>query len=333
MTIQFIAEIGVNHNGDLELAKAMTAAAISAGADIVKFQVAIPSEVVTASAPQADYQKINMGGSATQLQMIQDLMLSHAEFRELFDWCDENAFSWSATAFDRASLELIEGYSIPFHKIPSGEVSNLPYVGLVARSSKPILLSTGMCNLADIDEALRVIAAERGGIDDVTLLQCTSNYPVSAEDVNLRVIKTLHDTFGVQVGFSDHTEGVVAALGAIALGASLIEKHFTLDRSLPGPDQVASATPVVFEELVKAGRYLEVAMGSPFKAITPSEMSTRKVATRSIVAARDIRVGERFTKENLAVKRPGGGISPKHLDVLVNLRASKDFLQDDLIEW
>lgn len=327
-----IAEAGVNHNGDYELAKKLVVAAKQAGADYVKFQTARPELVISRYAPKAEYQMGTTKKEESQLDMCRAIHLPLTDYAPLKKYCDENEISFISTPFDLESIDVLAPLGMDFWKIPSGEITNLPYLKKIARLHQPVIMSTGMSNLGDIEAALKVLT-DNGLIEDqITLLHCNTEYPTPYEDVNLRAMITLKEAFGVNVGYSDHTKGIEVSLAAVAMGATVIEKHFTLDCNLPGPDHKASLEPDELEQLVKSIRHLEKAFGSPVKQVSRSEKKNMTVARKSLIAAVDIKKGEKFTDENMTVKRPGNGISPMLWDEVTGRIAPRDFKEDELIE-
>lgn len=330
MPVLIIAEAGVNHNGSLEVAKQMALAAKNAGADIVKYQTAVPELVVSRFAPKAEYQKEQTGDGESQLEMVRKLHFDFEAHRELKEYCDSIGIQYLSAAFDLPSVEFLAELDLPLFKIPSGEITNLPYLEAVGRLKKPVLLSTGMSTLPEIDDALEVL--ERSGADDIILLHCNTEYPTPYEDANLLAMLDLVKAFGMPVGLSDHTPGWLCDVAAVALGAVVIEKHFTLDKTLPGPDHKASLDAAELAEMVAAVRDTEKALGSGHKAVTPSEAKNISVARKSIVAARPIAAGEVFTAENLTTKRPGDGISPMRWYNVLGQAAVRDFAEDEKIE-
>lgn len=332
MKTLIIAEAGVNHNGDLAIAREMIQAAATAGADLVKFQSFLPDDLVSKHAEKAEYQKATTGSSETQLEMLRRLVLSAEDHRQLVDECRKAGIGFFSTAFDVVSLDFLLSLGITHIKIPSGEVTNLPLLRFIARRGLPTLVSTGMCNLGDIEAALEVL--ESGGLprDLITVLHCTTEYPAPMSDVNLSAMTSLRRAFQVGVGYSDHTLGYEVSVAAVALGARVIEKHFTLDRNLPGPDHRASLEPSELSAMVKSIRNIETAMGDGIKRPTERELRNRAVARRSLVAAVRIAEGEAFTADNLTAKRPGTGISPMRWDEVLGRRASRDFEPDEVIE-
>lgn len=332
MTITIIAEAGVNHNGDIGMAKQLIDAAAAAGADYVKFQTFNAERLVTRDAPKAPYQKRNDGESDSQFVMLRRLELSEKMHYDLLDYCKTRNIAFLSTGFDIESVSLLSSLDIPMFKIPSGEITNLPYLRHIGSLGKPIVMSTGMATLDEIGAALCVLDEAGTPRTAITVLHCTTNYPVAMAEVNLRAMLTIRDTFGVAVGYSDHTEGIEIAVGAVALGASLIEKHFTLDRTLPGPDHKASLEPSELKALVTAVRNVRTALGDGVKRPTVSELQNMVVVRKSLVATQPIKAGELFTRENLGVKRPGNGISPMRLEELVGRRANRSYMIDEVIQ-
>ncbi|MGN8774679.1 N-acetylneuraminate synthase [Candidatus Weimeria sp. HCP3S3_B5] len=325
-----IAEAGVNHNGSLDLAKRLVDAAKESGADIVKFQTGNPTAFTSRYAEKAEYQKENTGGDESQLEMLKKLMLSHEEFYELKDYCDTVGIEFLSTPFDIGSIDFLEKLGCDIWKIPSGEITNLPYLEKIASTHKQIIMSTGMATLDEVGDALQVL--KNNGADGITLLQCTTQYPTPYESVNLRAMLTLKEKFGCKVGYSDHTKGIEVPIAAVAMGAEVIEKHFTLDRNMPGPDHQASLEPDELKAMVSSIRNIEQAMGDGIKKPSESEIPNIIVARKSIIAARNIKKGELFTKDNITTKRPGNGISPMKWQEVLGTRAKRDFMEDELIE-
>ena len=329
MSVYIIAEAGVNHNGSFELACRLVDAAKEAGADCIKFQTFKAEKLVSKDAGKAAYQQ-EMTGGGSQQDMLRKLELSFDEFLRLKEYCEKKEIRFLSTPFDFESIRFLESLDMPFWKIPSGEVTNLPYLVALAKTGKPVILSTGMCTMKEIEAAIQVL--KENGTEDIRLLHCNTEYPTPFEDVNLNAMKTMREAFGCEVGYSDHTRGIEVPIAAAALGATVIEKHFTLDRPMEGPDHKASLEPDELAAMVQGIRHIEKALGSGIKEPSPSEKKNIAVARKSIVAGRPIRQGEVFSEENLAVKRPGTGISPmKWNDVLGN-RAKRDFEEDELIE-
>jgi N,N'-diacetyllegionaminate synthase len=332
VSTQIIAEAGVNHNGDLNAAFDLIDAAAAAGADVAKFQTFTAKRIVTTSARKAEYQKQATDPSESQLDMLTRLELTPHMHEALIARCAERGIRFLSTAFDIESLDLLAQLGLTTFKVPSGEITNLPYLRHLGRFGSRVLLSTGMATLGEIEAAL--VALEQSGTPRrlVTVLHCTTDYPTTMADVNLRAMTTLRDAFGVDVGYSDHTQGIEVPIAAVALGASVIEKHFTLDRNLPGPDQKASLEPAELRQMVVAIRNIEVAMGDGIKRPGAAESLNRAVARKSLVAACAIAAGDVFSERNVAVKRPGTGISPMRWDEVIGRRAQRDYAQDELIE-
>lgn len=328
-----IAEAGVNHNGEMGLAKRLIDVAATAGADVVKFQTFSAERLVTESAPKADYQTHTTGEAQSQFAMLRQLELTDEMHRALITHCESQGIGFFSTAFDIASLDYLALLGAERFKIPSGEITNLPYLRHVGAFGKPVILSTGMATLGEIEAALE--ALEFAGIPRhrITVLHCNTEYPTPMHDVNLRAMCSIRDAFGVAVGYSDHTTGIEVPIAAVALGATVIEKHLTLDRSLPGPDHEASLEPDEFVAMVRAIRNIEQALGDGIKRASPSEAKNKPIARKSLVAAKVIRAGELFTPENVTAKRPGTGISPMRWDEVMGRVAGRDFWVDDLITW
>jgi len=331
MKVTVIAEAGVNHNGDLGLARKLIDVAADAGADFVKFQTFNAANLVTSYAKKAQYQSISTG-EGSQLDMLQELELSATAHEVLIRHCTSRGIKFLSTGFDIDSIDLLNAYGVEYLKIPSGEITNLHYLRHIGALNKPTILSTGMANMVEIAAAVEVLT--EGGLkrDDLTILHCNTIYPTPVNEVNLNAMLSIRHRFKTKVGFSDHTEGVEVAIAAVALGATVIEKHFTLDRRLPGPDHKASLEPKGLKELVRSIRNVERAMGSDVKEASPGELENKAIARKSIVASCHIRKGEMFTSLNLAVKRPGCGISPMLWDKVIGHEAPRDFLFDELIE-
>lgn len=332
MSVRIIAEAGVNHNGDLALARQLIDVAAEAGADMVKFQTFSADRLVATHAPKADYQIQTTNAGETQHAMIRRLELTRDMHEALIAHCRSREIGFFSTGFDPKSIDLLADLGLDCFKIPSGEITNLPYLRHVGRYGKPVILSTGMATLDEVATAIEVL--ERAGTprDRITVLHCNTEYPTPMADVNLRAMLTMRDVFGVAVGYSDHTLGIEIPIAAVALGATVIEKHFTLDRNLSGPDHKASLEPAELRAMVAAIRNIEQALGDGIKRPSPSEAKNRPVARRSLVAAREIRAGETFSESNLAVKRPGTGLSPMRWDEVLGHRAPRDFAPDELIE-
>ena len=330
MPVTIIAEAGVNHNGSLEMAKEMARAAKECGADIVKYQTAVPELVVSRFAEKAAYQKQTTDAAESQLDMIRKLHFSFDGHRELKEYCDKIGIQYLSAPFDIPSVRFLASLELPLLKIPSGEITNLPYLEEVGRTKIPVLLSTGMSTLNEITDALGIL--DDNGCPEATVLHCNTQYPTPYADANLSAMLELFDQFGLPVGLSDHTPGWECDVAAAVLGATVIEKHFTLDKSLPGPDQKASLDPAEFKAMVDAVRHVEAALGDGRKHVTASEAPNKPVARKSIVAAKPIRVGEAFTADNLTTKRPGDGISPMRWYEVLGQTAKRDFAEDEKIE-
>lgn len=329
MGIYIIAEAGVNHNGSFELACRLVDAAKEAGVDCIKFQTFKSENLVSRSAPKADYQKKTTGDSSQQ-DMLKKLELSYEEFLLLKDYCDSRQICFLSTPFDFESIDFLDSIDMPFWKVPSGEITNLPYLLAIAKTGKPVVMSTGMCGMEEIQAAVR--ALQENGTPEITLLHCNTEYPTPFEDVNLKAMLTMRDAFGLKVGYSDHTRGIEVPVAAAALGAQVIEKHFTLDRTMEGPDHKASLEPDELKAMVSSIRHIESALGTGEKTPSPSELKNRPIARKSIVARTPIRAGEAFTEENITVKRPGSGISPMKWFEVLGAKAPRDFAVDEMIE-
>ena len=328
-----IAEAGVNHNGSLDLAKLLVDKAIDAGADIIKFQTFKSEKLVSKVAKQAEYQQKNIGKQGgSQLDMLKRLELSYEDHIELISYCNEKGIRFLSTAFDMDSIDFLHSLKLGLWKIPSGEVTNYPYLRKIAQYQEPILLSTGMCEMSDIEAAIKVLVESGLSIGHITVLHCNTEYPTPFKDVNLKAMLTIGDKFGVQIGYSDHTLGIEVPIAAVAIGAKVIEKHFTLDKKMEGPDHKASLELDELKAMITAIRNIELALGTGHKKVTESERKNIEAARKSIVASRQIKKGELFTEENLTVKRPGTGISPMRWDEVIGLTAKRDFLEDQLIE-
>ncbi len=327
-----IAEAGVNHNASFELAKRMIDAAKYAGADCVKFQTAIPELVISRYAEKAEYQKSTTGEEESQLDMCKKIHLPVSDYLPLRDYCEEVGIEFASTPFDSVSIDVLKELGMGFWKVPSGEITNLPYLRKIARYGEPVILSTGMATLEEVGDAMDVLLENGVSKDQITLLHCTTEYPAPVEGVNLCAMQTLGDHFGVSVGYSDHTQGITIPVAAVAMGATVIEKHFTLDKSMEGPDHLASLTPDELQAMCVAIREVEAAMGDGVKVPSEAEKKNIDIVRKSIVATCDIAQGERLSEENLTVKRPGGGVSPMLWDSVVGGVAVRDFSEDELIE-
>lgn len=324
-----IAEAGDNHNGNYETALKLIDIAIEAGADCVKFQTFITENVISKFAEKAEYQKQNTGTDESQFDMVKKLELSFEEFRNIKKYCDKKGILFLSTPFDLDSIEFLETLHIPLWKIPSGEITNLPYLIKIAKTGKDIIMSTGMCQMQEIKEALTIL--KENGAGKITLLHCNTEYPTPFIDVNLNAMKTMRDKFKVEVGYSDHTVGIAVPIAAVAMGARVIEKHFTLDKNMEGPDHKASLEPDELKQMVIDIRNIEKAMGNGQKIPSMSEIKNIDIARKSIVANCDIKKGEILTDRNLYIKRPGNGISPMKWNEVIGTKAIKDFKKDELI--
>jgi len=326
-----VAEAGVNHNGDVGLAKKLVDAAKDTGADAVKFQVFKAENVLIKNAEKAKYQKETTGSEESQYEMIKKLELTGEEFKELADYASEKDIMFLASPFGKESVDLLDKIGVPAFKVASGEITNFPLLKYVARKGKPIILSTGMATLREIDEALRAIRDQ--GVHDVILLHCVTSYPAKVEDVNLRAMQTLKNVFKLPVGFSDHTLSIIIPVVVVALGAVVVEKHFTLDRNLPGPDHKASLEPPELKKMIEAIRNVEKALGDGIKRPSKEEERIKKVVRRSIVAKVGIPKGTIITEDMLDTKRPGTGINPKYIDLIVGRKARKNIGKNRLMDW
>ncbi len=329
MSIQIIAEAGVNHNGSMDLAKQMVKAAKEAGADYVKFQTFIPEKLVSRYAKKAEYQKETTGETENQLQMLQKLALTEQDFLHLKKYCEELRIGFLSTPFDLDSIDFLDKLDMDFWKLPSGEVTNYPYLEKIGKTKKKVVMSTGMCNMQEIREAVAVL--EENGATDITLLHCNTEYPTPFSDVNLLAMHHMSKEFHKPVGYSDHTIGIELPIAAAALGATVIEKHFTLDKTMEGPDHRASLNPTELKQMITAVRNIELGMGDGMKRRTASEEKNCIAARKSLVAKTFIPKGELFTVDNLTAKRPGGGKSPMKWKEILGTRAEKDYEMDELI--
>lgn len=325
-----IAEAGVNHNGSFELAKKMVDVAKEAGVDYIKFQTFNPKKLVSKNAEKADYQKEITEKNESQLEMLQKLTLTKDNFKDLKDYCDNLGIGFISTPFDLESIKFLEAFNMDFWKVPSGEVTNLPYLEAIAKTGKKIVMSTGMCDITEILQAIDVL--ENNGAKDIYLLHCNTQYPTPFEDVNLNAMSTIQNATLKKVGYSDHTLGIEVPIAAVSLGAEIIEKHFTLDNTMEGPDHKASLNPIELKEMVDAIRNIEKALGDSNKKTSDSEKDNKLITRKSIVASKNIKKGELLTEENLTTKRPGTGISPMEWYRVLGTIAKKDFKEDDLIE-
>ena len=329
-----IAEAGVNHNGDFELAKKLVITAAAAGADFIKFQTFQADKIVIKTAEKANYQKQTTNyGDDSQYTMLKRLEMPEQWHIELLKLANEQGIKFVSSGFDNKSIDFLDQLGIPFFKIPSGEITNKPYLQHIAKKRKPVILSTGMANMEEIGAAMDVLIRNGVAKNDITVLHCNTEYPTPLEDVNLKAMITIQNTLDVKVGYSDHTEGIEVPCAAVAFGATVIEKHFTLDRNLPGPDHIASLEPDELKTMITYIRNIELAIsGNGIKEPSKSELKNISIVRKSIIAARKIRKGEVFTEENLTVKRPGNGINPMLWDEIIGKHAGKDFEFDDLVE-
>jgi N,N'-diacetyllegionaminate synthase len=329
MSVTIIAEAGVNHNGSMKLAKEMVLKAKTAKADYIKFQTFIPEKLVSQYAKKADYQKKTTGAEESQLEMLKKLALTQQDFVELKRYCGEAGIGFISTPFDLESIDFLNWLGMDFWKLPSGEITNLPYLEAIGRTKKKVVMSTGMCELGEIEAAIRVLEDE--GTGDITVLHCNTEYPTPFCDVNLRAMLQMKEVLKKPVGYSDHTVGIEVPIAAVALGASVIEKHFTLDRTMEGPDHAASLEPYELAAMVEAIRNIEKSLGDGQKKRSASERKNCEVARKSIVAKKEIKKGEIFSEDNLTVKRPGTGISPMRWHEVIGTLAEKNYMADELI--
>ena len=326
-----IAEAGVNHNGSLETAQRLIQHAARTGADAVKFQTFSADRLVGRSAAKAAYQKRTTGSRETQYSMLKRLEISPDDHQSLVGWCRDEGITFLSTPFDESSADLLEQLGVPLFKIGSGEITNLPFLRYVADKGKPVFLSTGMSTIAEVDDAVELFRSFPNA--GLTLLHCVTEYPAPYEQINLRAMQSLAGAFGVPVGYSDHTPGIEIAIAAAALGACVIEKHFTLDRTLPGPDHSASLEPDEFHRMVAAIRNVEAALGDGRKRPAPCELANIPVARRSVVATEHLAPGDALSSDNVAIKRPGTGIPPKHLTEILGIRVHREIAPDEPITW
>jgi N,N'-diacetyllegionaminate synthase len=330
MSVFIIAEAGVNHNGKLSLAKEMVDKAKESGADCIKFQTFISKNIVSKNASKASYQIKQTDADESQLEMLRALELPFEDFFELRDYCNVKEIQFLSTPFDLESIDFLASLNMQIWKIPSGEITNLPYLIKIAKTNKPIILSTGMSTISEIDSALDILRMYGSG--DITLLHCTTEYPTPYAEVNLKALVTMKEKFNIPIGYSDHTKGIEISVAAVAMGATVIEKHFTLDNNLKGPDHKASLDPLELSAMVRAIRNVELALGTGEKKPTDSEKKNLNIARKSIIASRKIKKGEFFSEENITTKRPGNGISPMRWFEILGQKAVKDFEEDELIE-
>ena len=327
-----IAEAGVNHNGKLELAYKLIDAAKEAGADAVKFQTFKADKTVSRKAEKAEYQKQTTGTLQSQYEMIKRLELSLEDHKELISYCHDKNIRFLSSPFDLDSIDLLNSLGLEIFKIPSGEIVNLPYLRKIGEYNKRVIISTGMADLGEIESALNVLISSGTEKENITVLHCNTEYPTPIEDVNLKAMLTIRNAFNVKIGYSDHTLGIEVPIAVVAMGASIIEKHFTLNKNMEGPDHRASLEPEELNAMVRAIRNIEKALGNGIKKPSPSELKNKPIARKSIVAAKNIKKGEVFTEENITVKRPGNGISPMRWNEVSGRIAKRDFSADELIE-
>ena len=332
MSVLVIAEAGVNHNGDMQLARQLIEVAAEAGVDVVKFQTFKADKLATSKATKASYQQQTTDKAENQQSMLKRLELSFDQHQQLISHCVNSGIEFLSTAFDDPSIDLLNKFNLKRLKIPSGEITNLPYLRRIGELGKPLILSTGMANLGEIEAAISVLETAGTKRSQITVLHCTTEYPAPMAEVNLRAMQTIGQAFGVAVGYSDHTAGIEVTIGAVALGATVIEKHITLDQNLPGPDHKASLEPKEFAAMVRAIRNIEQALGDGIKRPTASEAANLPIVRKSLVASRAISIGELFSVANITAKRPGTGISPMRWDELIGHPSPRDFAPDELIE-
>ena len=326
-----IAEAGVNHNGSLEMAFQLIDVDVAAGADAVKFQTFKAEKIIAVNAPKAGYQTITTSSDETQLEMVNRLELDETAHDQLYHYCRQRNIQFLSSPFDLESIDLLHRLGLEIFKIPSGEITNLPYLKKLGALNKRLILSSGMADLSEIEEALAVLTQVGTPLENITILHCNTEYPTPFKDVNLRAMLTIGCAFGVAVGYSDHTNGIEVAIAAVALGADVLEKHFTLDRNLPGPDHRASLEPDELKAMVQAIRNIEKALGDGIKRPSPSEVKNKSVVRKSLVASRPIKTGELFSADNITAKRRGTGISPMRWDEVIGRPAKADYERDDLI--
>lgn len=327
-----VAEAGVNHNGNIITAKKMIDVALDAEVDAVKFQTGKAENVISKYAPKAEYQKRTAGTRESQLEMAKKLELKESEFKELYSYCKKKGILFLSSPFDLRSVDFLSELGLDTFKIPSGEITNLPYLRKIGGLKKRVIMSTGMADLKEIKKALDILKKAGTPKRHITALHCNTEYPTPMEDVNLLAMLTIKKRLGVSIGYSDHTPGIEVPVAAVALGAKVIEKHFTLDKSMEGPDHKASLNPAELKKMVKAIRNIEKAMGNGVKKVSPSELKNKPIARKSIVAVRDIKNGEAFIEENITVKRPGTGINPMKWDKILGKIAKRDFKKDEMVK-
>ena len=327
-----IAEAGVNHNGSLEMALQLIDVAVAAGADAVKFQTFKAEKIIAVSAPKAGYQKETTGSDESQLEMVKKLELDETAHIRLYQYCQDKGIQFLSTPFDLESIDLLNRLGLEIFKIPSGEITNLPYLRKLGALKKRLIMSTGMADLGEIEDALDVLTESGTSLENITVLHCNTEYPTQFEDVNLRAMLTIQNAFsGISVGYSDHTLGIEVPIAAVAMGARVIEKHFTLDRNLPGPDHRVSLEPPELSAMISGIRNIEKALGNGIKRPSPSEVKNKPIARKSLVATESIKTGELFSADNITAKRPGAGISPMRWDEVLGQVAQKDYEKDEPI--
>lgn len=326
-----IAEAGVNHNGSLELAKKLIDVASESGVDAVKFQTFKADKLVSKTAKKAEYQKETTDTNESQYEMIKKLELDEAAHRELIKYCKSKNILFLSTPFDHESIALLHGLGMSIFKIPSGEITNLPYLRQIGRFGKEVILSTGMADLGEVEDALDVLVQAGTPKENITILHATTEYPCPMDEVNLKAMQTMLHAFGAKVGYSDHTQGIEIPIAAVAMGARVIEKHFTLDREMPGPDHKASLEPDELKAMVQAIRHVEKALGNGMKKPSKSEAKNKAIARKSILTCKAIKKGEKLTKDNITIKRPGNGMSPMRWDEVIGSVALRDYVEDELL--
>lgn len=331
MSVYIIAEAGVNHNGDIDLAKKLVKIAKDAGCDCIKFQTFSADRIVTKNAKKAEYQAKNTKNNDSQYEMLKKLELSYKQFKELKNYCDEIGIDFLSTPFDEEAVDLLESIGVKAYKIPSGEITNKPLLQYIGKKNKKILISTGMSTLEEVQKAISWI--EETGNKDIVLFHCTSNYPAPFESVNMKAMMTLKEVFGYPIGYSDHTKGIEISLMSVAYGATIIEKHFTYDKMADGPDHKASLDSDELREMVEAIRHIEVAKGDGEKKPTETELSTREVARKSLVWSKDMKIGDIVQQEDLCCKRPGTGVQPENRELFIGKRIIKNCTEDTLVSW
>ena len=326
-----VIEAGVNHNGSIELAKKLIDVASDAGVDVVKFQSFKAENLVSINTPKAEYQKKTTDATESQFEMIKKLELDVESHKILMEHCNKRNIMFLSSPFDLDSIDLLVELGLDIFKIPSGEITNLPYLQKIGKLNKKVILSTGMADLGEIEDALDILIEAGTSKENITVLQCNTEYPTPFEDVNLKAMLSIKNAFGIETGYSDHTTGIEIPIAAVAMGATIIEKHFTLDKNMAGPDHKASLKPNELKAMVLAIRNVELALGNGVKKPSPSESKNKPIARKSIVAAIDIKKGEKITEKNLAIKRPGNGISPMRWNEIIGMEAQKDYRKDELI--